>query len=69
MKGEDKYIHGKLKVWNERIKTNFHGLDVPYDMYCNQTAVLRIDFVYKQSKNYNLQVYVKEYKYIDAVSQ
>lgn len=69
MKGEDKYIHGKLKVWIECIKTNFHGLDVPQDMYCNQTAVLWIDSVYKQSKNYNLQVDVKEYKYIDAGSQ
>ena len=25
IKGEGKYIHGKLKTWKERIKTNFHG--------------------------------------------
>ena len=44
-KGEGKYVHGKLKMWKERIKTNFHGQDVPYDMYCNARAVLEIDSI------------------------
>ena len=66
IKGDGKYMHGKLKIWKDRIKTNFHGQDVPYDMYCNATAVLKIDSVYEQSKNYHLQVYVEECKYNDA---
>ena len=53
----------------ERIKTNFHGKDVPCGMYCNVTAVLKIDSVYKQSKNYHPQVNVSEYKYADTKSQ
>ena len=61
-----KYVYGKLKTWKERIKTNFHGQDVPYDMYCNATAVLKIDSVYKQGKNYHPQAYVEECKYTDA---
>ena len=48
------------------MKANFHGQDVPYDMYYNATAVLKIDSVYKQGKNYHPQVYVKECKYTDA---
>ena len=28
IKGEGKYVHGKLKTWKERIKTNFYGQDV-----------------------------------------
>ena len=28
-----KYVHGKLKIWKERIKTNFHGQDVPCNIY------------------------------------
>ena len=44
-----KYIRGKLKMWRESIKTNFHGQDVRYNMYCNATAVLKIDSVYKQN--------------------
>ena len=35
-------------------------------MYCNATAVLKIDSVYKQGKNYYPHVYVEEYKYSDA---
>ena len=47
IKKESKYVHGKLKTWKERIKTNFHGQDVPCDMYCNATAALQIDSIYK----------------------
>ena len=38
-------------------------------MYCNATALLKIDSVYKQSKNHHLQVYVEECKYTDTESQ
>ena len=69
MKGGEILLYGKLQTWKERIKTNFHGQVVPYDMYCNATAVLKIDSVYKQDKNYHPQVYVEEYKYTDAESQ
>ena len=69
IKREGRYVNGKLKTWKERIKTNFHGQDVPYDMYCNATAVLKIDSVYKQGKNYHPQVYVEECKYTDAEKQ
>ena len=35
-------------------------------MYCSATAVLKIDSVYKQWKNFYPQVYVEECKYTDA---
>ena len=41
IKGEGKYVQGKLKTWKDRIKANFHGQDVSYDMYCNVTAMLK----------------------------
>ena len=69
IKREGRYVNGKLKTWKECIKTNFHGQDVPYDMYCDATAVLKIDSVYKQGKNYHPQVYVEECKYTDAENQ
>ena len=52
-----------LKMCKERIKTNFHGQDVPGDVYCNVTGVLKIDSAYRQGKNYHPQVYVEECKY------
>ena len=69
IKGGDKYVHGKLKTGKECMKMNFHGQDVPYNMYSNAMAVLNIDSVYKQSENYHPQVYAEECKYTDAESQ
>ena len=69
IKRGDRCINGKLKTWKERIKTNFHGQDAPYDMHCNATSVLKIDSVYKQGKNYHPQAYVEECKYTDAENQ
>ena len=69
IKREGRYVNGKLKTWKERIKTSCHGQDVPYDMYCNVTGVLKIDYVYKQGKNYHPQVYVEECKYTNAENQ
>ena len=63
IKREGRYVNGKLKTWKERIKTTFvHGPDVPYNMHCNATAVVKIDSVYKQGKNYHPEVYVEEWK-------
>ena len=50
-------MHGELNAWNEFFKTNFHGQDVPYNMYCNAIEVSRIYFVDKQTKNYHPRVY------------
>ena len=38
-------------------------------MYCNATAVLKIDFRYKQSKKYHPQLYVENFKYTDRKSK
>ena len=69
IKRDGKYVNGKLKTWKECIRTNFHDQDVPYNMHCNATAVLKIDSVCKQGKGYHLQVYVEECKYTDAENQ
>ena len=69
IKRDGRYVHGKLKSRKERTKTNVQVQDVPYDMYCNTTAVLKIDSVYKQGQNYLPQVYVEECKYPDVENQ
>ena len=40
IKGEGRYVHGKLKMWKDRIKTNFHGQDVAirHTLPCNGIA-------------------------------
>ena len=62
-------MYGKLKTWKDCIKTNFHGQEVPYDVYCNTTAVLKIDTVYRQGKNHHPQVYLEECKYTTIEKQ
>ena len=69
IKRKGRNVNGKLKAQKEFIKTNVHGQDVPYKMHCNAKAVLKIDSVYKQGKNYHSKVYVKECKYTDAENQ
>ena len=68
-KREGRSVNCKVKTWKKRIKANVHGQDVPYNMHCNVTAVLKIDSVYKQGKNYHTEVYVEECKYTDAENQ
>ena len=38
-------------------------------MYCNAAAMLKLDSVYKQGKNYHPQVYVEQCEYANAESQ
>ena len=51
------------------IRTGFHGEAVHYNIHCYATAVLKIDSVYKQGKNYHPQVHVEECKCTDAENQ
>ena len=53
----------------KRHKNKFHGQVPPYDVYFNATAVLKIDSVYKQGKNYHPQTYVEECIYTDVENQ
>ena len=44
----------KLKTCKERIKIIFRDQKVLYNMYCNITAVLKVDSVCKQDKSYDI---------------
>ena len=59
---EGRYLNAKVKVWKDKIRTNFHGNKIPYNQHCEATAVLKISSVYKQGNNYYPQVYVEEAK-------
>ena len=38
------YLHSKVKLWKDKIRTDFHGKDIPYNQYCKATAVLKVAF-------------------------
>ena len=65
----DRYGNGKLKTWKEKITTNFHGKSVPHEERCEATAILKIESVYNQGKNFYPQAYLEECKYIENNTQ
>ena len=54
------YFNAKLNVYKDKIRTDFHGEEIPFNQYCKATAVLKVKSVYKQGSNYYPQVYVEE---------
>ena len=58
-----KYINSKLNMYGDRIAVSYHGKEVPYNIRCKATAILRIANVYNQGVNYWAQVYLDECKY------
>ena len=66
---KDRYVNGKRKTWKEKITTIFYGKSVPHEERCEATAILKIDSVYSQGKNFYPQAYLEECKYIENDTQ
>ena len=64
-----KYINSKLNMYGDKIAVSYHGKEVPYNIYCKATAILRIANVYNQGGNYWAQVYLDECKYEEVENQ
>ena len=62
---KDRYINPKIKEYDGKITTKFHGRDVPYKC-CEATGILRLASVYKQGNNCYPQTYLDECKYHDV---
>ena len=65
---KDRYMNGKLKTWKV-FTTNFYGKSVPHEERCEATAILKIDSVYSQGKNFYPQAYLEECRYIENDAQ
>ena len=62
-------MRGKLRMWRKRVKTNSYSQDIPYEMYYNVTTILKFGSAQKQSRIYNLSVYVQESNYTHTESR
>ena len=57
------YIKTKIKIYNNRINTNFQGNKIPENSkYCNCLSVILLDFVIKIDNDYYLQIFLEECK-------
>ena len=61
---DETYIKAKVREFNDVIKTNFLGGEVPKEkMHYTCIACITIDFVMRMEKKNYLQVYLEECKY------
>ena len=60
-----KYIKNKIKIYNERVYTNFQHNKIPKDNeYCACSSVILLDSIFADSdKEYYLQILLEECKY------
>ena len=60
-----RYVNAKLITWDGDVRTGFRGTSRnPADIWsCYATGILKIGSVYRQGKNYHLQIFLKETKY------
>ena len=61
----DKYIKTKIKIYNNRVYTNFQHNKIPKNNeYCACLSVILLDFVFvNPDKEYYPQIFLEEYKY------
>ena len=61
---DNKYIKTKIKIYNNKINTNFYGNKIPEDNeYCTCFSALLLDSVVKLDNDYYPQIFLKECKY------
>ena len=61
----DKYIKTKIKMYENRVNTDFQGKEVPKeDASCKCLSLMVLDFVIRVSKNYYPQTLLEECKYV-----
>ena len=61
----DSYIKAKVKMYDNRVNTNFQSKKVPKgDASCKFLSLIMLDFIVKVEKKYYPQVFLEECKYV-----
>ena len=62
----DKYIKTKIKIYNDKVYTNFQHNKIPEDnKYCACLSVILLDSIFVNSnKEYYPQIFLEECKYV-----
>ena len=62
----DKYIKTKIKIYDNRVYTNFQNNKIPKDNeYCSCLSVILLDSIFVNSdKEYYPQIFLEEFKYM-----
>ena len=61
----DKYVKAKIKMYEDRVNTNFRGKKVPKEnASCKCLSLIMLDSVIRVNKNYYPQTLLEECKYV-----
>ena len=61
---DDRYMKTKIRTFNDKVYTNFHGLNVPEDdTECESFTAISIDSLLVFENKYYLQVYLDNCAY------
>ena len=61
----DKYIKSKIKMYGDRVNTNFRGKKVPKENASYKCiSLIMLDFVIRVNKKYYPQTLLEEWKYV-----
>ena len=60
----DKYIKTKIKMYGDRVNTNFQGKKVPKENASYKWLSLMLDSVIRVNKKYYPQTLLEEFKYV-----
>ena len=65
---DDRYVKTKIRIYGDKVYTNFRGLNVPEDdIECESFTVISIDSLLAHENKYYVQVYLDNcaYKIVD----
>ena len=57
-----KYLKNKLKVYDKKINTDFHGNKMPKKYIC--LSVILLDYIFTTVRNYYPRVFLEKCKYV-----
>ena len=67
---DNKYIKAKIKIYNNKIDTNFHGNKIPEDdECCTCLSVISLDSLVNVDKKYKMQIWSKKKKRINSLNE
>ena len=62
---DNKYTKTNIRIYNNRINTNFYGNKIPEDNECcTCLSVILLDYVVVVDKKYHRQIFLKDFKYL-----
>ena len=62
---DNKYIKTKIKIYNNKVNTNFHDNKIPEDNdYCACLSAVLLDSIINVDEKYYSKIFLEKFKYV-----